>query len=85
MYGVVCDRLSHLSLGNREDISVIHFIIIIESKVSSIPIVSIFLRGCVSDVVVPSYSVSYYTYIYPAKFVSIISLQFIMGANTRIH
>ena len=44
-------------------ISIIHLIIIIKSEVSTFPIVVIFFRGCVSEMVVLPYSVIYYTYI----------------------
>ena len=40
-----------------------HLIIIIKSEVSTFPIVVIFFRGCVSEMVVLSYSVIYYIYI----------------------
>ena len=40
-----------------------HLIIIIKSEVSTFPIVVIFFRGCVSEMVLLSYSVIYYIYI----------------------
>ena len=40
-----------------------HLIIIIKSEVSTFPIVVIFFRGCLSAMVVLSYSVIYYIYI----------------------
>ena len=43
-----------------------HVIIIIKSEVSTFPIVFIFIRGCVSDMFVTSYSVTYCIYI-PGK------------------
>ena len=44
----------------NEIILLIHLIIIIKSEVSTFPIVVIFVRGCVSETVVLSYSVIYY-------------------------
>ena len=38
-YGVVCFQLAHFSLGDREDISRAHVIIIIKSEVSTFPII----------------------------------------------
>ena len=50
-------------LGDWKNISITHLIIIIKSEVSTFPIVVIFFRGCVSEMVVLSYSVIYYIYI----------------------
>ena len=49
------------------------------------PIVIIFFRGCVSEMFVASYSVTYCIYI-PGKreFVFIIIVQFMMSANSQI-
>ena len=46
-----------------KNISITHIIIIIKSEVSTFPIVVVFFRGCVSEMVVLSYSVIYYIYI----------------------
>ena len=46
--------------------SIAHVIIIIKSKVSIFPIVIIFFRGCVSEMFVTSYSVTYCIYV-PGK------------------
>ena len=43
-----------------------HVIIIIKSEVSTFPIVFIFFRGCVSEMFVTSYSVTYCIYV-PGK------------------
>ena len=59
MCGVVSLTLTHSSLGDPEDIFIIHLIIIIRSKVSTIHIVVIFFCGCASQVVVPSYTVGF--------------------------
>ena len=77
--GVACVELAPLSLDYWEDISITRLIIIIKSEVSTFPNVGIFFRGCVSEVVVPSYAVSF-TYIYtyvPGKvdFASLITVQ----------
>ena len=48
-----------LSIGDCKDISIAHVIIIIKSEVSTFPIVFIFLRGCVPEIVVASYSITY--------------------------
>ena len=76
----VCDKLSHphdiynsipisyrgLSpLYDITDISIAHVIIIIKSEVSTLPII-IFFRGCVPEMFVTSYSVTYWLYI-PGK------------------
>ena len=60
MYGVVCVQLAHFSLCDWEDIA--HVIIIIKSEVSTLPII-IFFRGCVREMFVTSYSVTYCIYI----------------------
>ena len=63
IYGVACVELAHSSLGDWKGIFITHLIIIIKSEVSTFPIVVIFFRGCVSEMVVLSYSVIYYIYI----------------------
>ena len=65
IYGVVCVQLAHFSLGDWEDISIAHVIIITKSEVSTLPII-IFFRGCVPQMFVTSYSVTYCIYI-PGK------------------
>ena len=66
IYRVACVELAHSSLGDWKNILITHLIIIIKSEVSTFPIVVIFFRGCVSEMVVLSYSVIYYIYI-PGK------------------
>ena len=66
IYGVVCVQPAHFILGDWKDISVAHYIIIIRSDVSTFPIVIIFFRGCVPEMLVTSYSVIYCIYI-PGK------------------
>ena len=63
---VACVELAHSSLGDWKNIFITHLIIIIKSEVSTFPIVVIFFRGCVSEMVVLLYSVIYYIYI-PGK------------------
>ena len=53
-------------LGDWTDISIAHVIIIIKSEVSTFPIVIIFFRGCVPEMFVTSYSVTYCIYV-PGK------------------
>ena len=53
-------------LGDWKDISITHVIIIIKSKVSTFPIVFIFVCGCVPEMFVTSYSVTYCIYV-PGK------------------
>ena len=53
-------------LGDWKDISIAHVIIIIKSEVSTFPIVIIFFRGCVPEMFVTSYSVTYSIYV-PGK------------------
>ena len=50
-------------LGDWKDISIAHVIIIIKSEVSTFPIVIIFFRGCVPEMFVTSYSVTYCIYV----------------------
>ena len=63
IYRVTCVELAHSSRGDWKDVPIIHLIIIIESEVSTSPIVVIFFRGCVSEMVVLPYSVIYYIYL----------------------
>ena len=63
IYRVACVELAHSSLGDWKNIFITHLIIIIKSEVSTFPIVVLFFRGCVSEMVVLSYSVIYYIYI----------------------
>ena len=65
IYGVVCVQLAHFSLGDWEDISIAHVIIIIKSEVSTLTII-IFFRGSVPEMLATSYSVTYCIYI-PGK------------------
>ena len=53
-------------LGDWKDISVVHFIIIIKSEVSTFPIVIIFFRGCVPEMFVASHSITNCIYV-PGK------------------
>ena len=62
IYRVACVELAHSSLGNWKNLFITHFIIIIKSEVSTFPIVVIFFRGCVSEMVILC-SVIYYIYI----------------------
>ena len=64
IHGVV--QLAHFSIGDWQDISVVHVIIFIKSKASTFPIVIIFSRGCVPEMFVASYSVTYCIY-FPGK------------------
>ena len=50
-------------LDDWKDISIAHVIIIIKSEVSTFPIVIIFFRGCVPEMFVTSYSVTYCIYV----------------------
>ena len=50
-------------LGDWKDISIAHVIIIIKSEVSNFPIVIIFFRGCVPEMFVTSYYVTYCIYV----------------------
>ena len=63
IYGVICVQLAHLSIGDWKDISLAYVIIIIKSEESTFPIVFIFFRGCVPEMFVTSYSVTYCIYI----------------------
>ena len=57
---------SEACIGDWKDMSIAHVIIIIKSEVSTFPIVIIFFHGCVSEMFVTSYSVTYCIYI-PGK------------------
>ena len=63
IYGIVCIQLAHFSLGDGRDISIAHVIILIKSEVSTLPIVIIFFHGCVPEMFVTLYSVTYCIYI----------------------
>ena len=52
--------IGHVSIGDWKDVSIAHVIIIIESEVSTLPIIIIFFRGCVSEMFVTSYFVTYF-------------------------
>ena len=66
MIYVACVQLAQFSLGDWKDIFIAHVIIILKSEVSTLPIVIIFIRGCVPEMFVTSYYVTYYIYI-PGK------------------
>ena len=53
-------------LRDWKDVSIAHFIIIIKSELSTFPIVIIFFRGCVPEMFVTSYAVTYCIYV-PGK------------------
>ena len=55
--------LQYCSIGDWKDISIAHVIIIIKSEVSTFPVAIIFFRGCMSKMIVTSYSVTYCMYI----------------------
>ena len=59
-------QLAHFSIGDWKDISLAHVIIIIKSEVSTFPIVILLFRGCVSEMFVTSYSITYCIYV-PGK------------------
>ena len=63
IYGVVCVQLVHFSIGDWKDISIARVIIIIKSEVSTFPVVIIFFRGCVPEMFVTPYSVTYCIYV----------------------
>ena len=65
-------------ISDWKDISTAH-VIIIKSEVSNFPIVILFFRGCV-----PAMSLIAYTFLKNREFVSIIIVQFMMSANSRI-
>ena len=64
--GLFVFNLPILVLGDWNDISIAHVIIIIKSEVHTFPIVIIFFRGCVPGMFVTSYSVTYCIYV-PGK------------------
>ena len=84
IYGVVCVQLAHFSLGDWEDISIVHGIIIIKSEVSSLPIiifsVVVILRCLLHHIL----SLIAYTLWENRNFVFIIVVQFMMSAKSRI-
>ena len=65
IWGCMCST-GPFKLGDWNDMSVAHVIIIIKSEVSTFPIVFIFFRGCVPEMLVTSYSATYCIYI-PGK------------------
>ena len=66
IYGVVYVQLAYFNIGDWKDISLAHVIIIIKSEGSTFPIVIIFFRGCVHEMFVTSYCVTYCIYV-PGK------------------
>ena len=85
IYGVLCVQLAHVSIGDWKDMSIAHVIIIIKSEVSTFPIVIIFFRGCVSEMFVTSYSVTYRIYILGKPGICFhYFMQFMMSANSQI-
>ena len=84
IYGVVCVQLAHLRIGDWKDISIAHAITILQSEVSTFPIVFVF-RGCASEMFVTSYSVNNCIYIRGKTGLFFISIvQFMISANSRI-
>ena len=62
IYVVVCAcvKLARSSIGDPEDIFKTHLIIIIKKRnYQPFPLLSYFLRGCVPEMVVPSYTVGF--------------------------
>ena len=67
IWGCMCSTGPfQFSLGYWQDISIAHVIIIIQSEISTSPIVIIYLRGCVPEMFVTWYSVTYHIYV-PGK------------------
>ena len=65
-------------------ISIAHVIIITKSSLSTLPRIIISFRGCVPEMFVRAYSVTYCIYITAKQdFVFIIIVQFMMSANSR--
>ena len=54
--GAVCIKLAYSCVGYRGDVFITHLITIIKSEVSISPIL---IRGCVPDVLAPSYAVGF--------------------------
>ena len=85
IYGVVCVQLAHFSIGDWKDLSIAHVIIIIKSEVSTFPIVIIFFRGCVSEILLHHIPLLIaYTFREKREFVFIIIVLFMISANNRI-
>ena len=78
IYGFLSGQLAHFDIGDWKDLSTAHVIIIIKLEVSTFPIVIIFFRGCVSEMFLTSYSVTYCIKI-PGK-----PGLFMVSANNRI-
>ena len=76
----------HPPQGDREDIFITHLFIITKSEVWTFHIVVIFLRGCVSEVVIPSYAFGF-VYIYiPGQLGFVLLLcSLMMCTNNRVH
>ena len=83
-WGWMC-QLAHLSIGDWKDISVAHVIIIINSEVSTFPIVFIFsVVVCLRCLLHHILSHVVYTFRENREFVFISIMQFMMSANSRI-
>ena len=83
IYGVVCVQLAHFSLGDWDDISIAH-IIIIKSEVSTLPIIIFSVVVCLRCLLHHILSLIAYTIRENRDFVFIIIVQFMMSANIRI-
>ena len=85
IWGVCVQLAQFISRWLKGYIYIAHVIIIIKSEVSTFPIVIIFIRGCVPEMFVTSYSVTHYIYV-PGKtgICFIIIVQFMKSANIRI-
>ena len=85
IYGVVCVQLSHFSIGDWNDLSSAHVIIIIKSEVSNLPIVIIFtMVVCLRSLLYHILLLIAYTFRENRGFVFIIIVQLMMSANNRI-
>ena len=84
--GFVCVKLAYASLGGREDIPIIHLVIIIKSEVSTFPIVFIFLSVvmCLRWLYHQMLSASYLSLESWVLFL-LLPCSFMMCANNRIY
>ena len=85
IYEVVCFQLALFSLGDWEDISIAHVIIIIKSEVPTLPIIIFFVVVCLRCLLHHILSFITYTFRENRDFVFIIIVHFMMSANCWIH
>ena len=85
IWGCMCST-GHFSIGDWKDVSIAHVIIIIESEVSTLPIIIIFsVVVCLRCLLHHILLLISYAFRENREFIFIIIVQFMMSANNRRH